>query len=203
MTETKNKSLTVLSDAEQFALYGLPDFDEEQRSEFLSLSPQELLLASSRSSLHAQAHCALQIGYFKAKHAFFHFTWSDVREDCDFILSRYFNAQAFEMQAVTKHERYAQCAMIAELFTYRLWSSDILPCLVQRADQIGVSSRNGNFCTVSRFESRGVIHSLHQVPGSHCLPGLTIFKCCPLQVGVPWNPAVHSGLSDTVFVRES
>jgi hypothetical protein len=136
MTATKNKLLTVLSDAEQFALYGLPDFDEGQRSEFLSLSPQELLLASSRSSLHAQVHCALQIGYFKAKHAFFHFAWDDVREDCDFILTRYFNDQDFEAQAVTKHERYAQCAMIAELFTYRLWSSDVLPNLAQRAAQI-------------------------------------------------------------------
>ena len=39
---TKNKLLTVLSDAEQFALYGLPDFDEEQRLEFLSLSEAQL-----------------------------------------------------------------------------------------------------------------------------------------------------------------
>ena len=39
---TKNKLLTALSDAEQFALYGLPDFDEEQRLEFLSLSEAQL-----------------------------------------------------------------------------------------------------------------------------------------------------------------
>jgi TnpA family transposase len=134
--KTKNKLLTIFSDAEQYALYGLPDFDEGQRSEFLSLSPQELLLASSRSSFHAQVHCALQIGYFKAKHAFFHFAWDDVREDCDFILTRYFNDQDFEAQAVTKHERYAQCTMIAELFTYRLWSSNFLPNLSQRIAQI-------------------------------------------------------------------
>jgi hypothetical protein len=35
---TKNKLLSVLSDAEQEALYGLPDFDDGQRLEFLSLS---------------------------------------------------------------------------------------------------------------------------------------------------------------------
>jgi TnpA family transposase len=133
---TKNKLLTVLSDAERYALYGLPDFDEGQRLEFLSLSPQELLLASSRSSLHAQVHCALQIGYFKAKHAFFQFTWDDVPEDCDFILTRYFNDQDFETRTVTKHERYTQCTTIAALFAYRLWSSDDLPNLVQRATQI-------------------------------------------------------------------
>ena len=74
----KNKLLSVLSDAEQEALYGLPDFDDAQRLEYLALSEAELTLASSRPSLHAQVYCVLQIGYFKAKHAFFRFEWSEV-----------------------------------------------------------------------------------------------------------------------------
>ena len=37
----KNKLISVLSDAEQEALYGLPDFDDGQRLEFLSLSETE------------------------------------------------------------------------------------------------------------------------------------------------------------------
>ena len=64
----KSERLTVLSDAEKFALYGLPDFDDRQRLTYLSLSGLELALASSRPGLHAQVWCALQIGYFKAKH---------------------------------------------------------------------------------------------------------------------------------------
>jgi hypothetical protein len=79
---SKSERLTVLSDAEQFALYGLPDFDDGQQLEFLSLSEAELALASCRPSLHAQVYCVLQIGYFKAKHAFFRFTWDDVQDDC-------------------------------------------------------------------------------------------------------------------------
>ena len=132
----KNKLLTVLSDAEQFALYGLPDFDDRQRLTYLSLSGPELALASSRPGLHAQVYCALQIGYFKAKHAFFRFSWDDVQEDCAFVLTRYFNDQAFHGQAITKHEHYAQRALIAELFGYRLWSADFLPQLAQQAAQI-------------------------------------------------------------------
>ena len=84
----KSERLTVLSDAEQFALYGLPDFDDGQRLEYLSLSETELALAGSRPGLHAQAHCVLQIGYFKAKHAFFRFTWDDAQDDCTFVLTR-------------------------------------------------------------------------------------------------------------------
>ena len=83
---TKNKLLTVLSDAEQFALYGLPDFDDRQQLEFLSLSEAELTLACGRTGLPAQVYCVLQIGYFKAKHAFFRFTWDDAQDDCAFVL---------------------------------------------------------------------------------------------------------------------
>jgi hypothetical protein len=67
VTMAKNKLLTVLSDAEQYALYGLPDFDDRQQLEYLSLSEAELALTSRRPGLHAQVCCVLQIGYFKAK----------------------------------------------------------------------------------------------------------------------------------------
>lgn len=133
---TKNKLLTVLSEAEQFALYGLPDFDDRQRLDYLSLSETERALACSRPSLHARVYCALQIGYFKAKQAFFRFTWDEVQEDCAFVLTRYFNDQAFEPHAITKHEHYTQRALIAALFGYRLWSAQFLPQLMQQAAQI-------------------------------------------------------------------
>lgn len=133
---TKNKLLTVLSDAEQFALYGLPDFDDGQQLEFLSLPESELALAYCRIGLPAQVYCILQIGYFKAKHAFFRFTWDDVHEDGTFVLTRYFDGQTFEPCAISKHEYYAQRAMIAQRFGYQLWSTAFLPQLTQQAAQI-------------------------------------------------------------------
>ena len=48
---TKSERLTVLSDAEQEAPYGLPDFDDTQRLEYLALTETELALASSRLSV--------------------------------------------------------------------------------------------------------------------------------------------------------
>lgn len=134
--KTKSERLTILSEAEQFALYGLPDFDDGQRLDYLSLSESEQVLASSRPSLCAKAYCALQIGYFKAKHAFFRFNWDEVQEDCTFALTRYFSGQTFEPRAITKHEHYVQRARIAELFGYRLWSAEFLPPLTQQAAQI-------------------------------------------------------------------
>jgi hypothetical protein len=132
----KSKRLALLSDAEQYSLYGLPDFDHAQQLEYLSLSDTELALACRRSGLQAQIYCALQIGYFKAKHAFSRFTWSEAEDDVAFVLNRYFNDEVFEPKAITKHEHYAQRSLIVELFGYRLWSAGFLPQLAQQAAQI-------------------------------------------------------------------
>jgi hypothetical protein len=48
------KRLNVLSQAEQFALYGLPDFDDSQRMEYFVFTEQELALALGRATIHAQ-----------------------------------------------------------------------------------------------------------------------------------------------------
>ncbi len=55
----ENKLLTILSEAEQEALYGLPDFDDAQRLEHLALTESELTLASSRLGRPAQLYCIL------------------------------------------------------------------------------------------------------------------------------------------------
>ncbi len=131
--EQEEKLLSVLSDAEQEALYGLPEFDDAQQLEYLAVTETELALANSRPSLHAKVYCLLQIGYFKAKHAFFSFDWDEVEDDCAFVLSRYFHGEVFEPKAITKHERYTQREQIAKLFGYWPWSAAFLPQLEQQA----------------------------------------------------------------------
>jgi hypothetical protein len=118
----RSERLAVLSEAEQEALYGLPDFDDAQRLEYLALTETELTLASRRPGLHAQVYGPLQIGYFKARHAFFRFNWNEAEDDCSFVLSRYFHGEAFERKSITKHEHYTQRERVAKLFGYRLWA---------------------------------------------------------------------------------
>jgi Domain of unknown function (DUF4158) len=132
----KSERLNVLSEAEQFALYGLPDFDDNQRMEYFVFTEPELALALNRPTLHAQVYCALQIGYFKAKQAFFIFSWEQTKEDGSFLLARYFAGQEFIPHPITKHEHYAQRTAIAALFGYRLWSTDFLPLLREQATRI-------------------------------------------------------------------
>ena len=71
----RDKNLTVLSETEWLALYGLPDFDDFQRAEYFALTDDELALVYRRQSLPEQVLCLLQTGYFKAKQAFFSFPW--------------------------------------------------------------------------------------------------------------------------------
>ena len=134
--ETKSKRLSVLSEAEQEALYGLPDFDDGQQLDFLSLSEGELALANTRPDMAAQVYCIVQIGYFKAKQIFFRFGWDDIEDDAAFVLTRYFQGEPFERKAITDHEYYTQRKLIAELFGFRLWSGEFSPQLAHRSAQI-------------------------------------------------------------------
>ncbi len=132
----KNERLTLLSEAEQFTLYGLPDFDDSQRMDYFAFTEQEIALAFSRTGHSAQVYCALQIGYFKAKHTFFQFSWEETEDDCAFILSRYFNHQTVVLKPITSYEYYTQRKQIVTLFGYRQWTADCLPSLAQRAAQV-------------------------------------------------------------------
>jgi len=132
----QSERLTILSEAEYFALYGLPDFDERQRLDYLSFSEPERTFLHSRPSLPAKIYCGLQIGYFKAKQAFFPFSWEEAKDDCAFLLSRCFPGQAWIPQAITKHERYAQRHAIAAMFGFRLWNREFWPQLAEQAARI-------------------------------------------------------------------
>lgn len=141
-----NKRLTILSEAEQSALYELPDFDDDQRFEYLTLTNEEQKLALSRPHLSAKVYCALQIGYFKAMQMFFRFKWDDIdQENITFVLQQYLTDQQFDAQHITKHEYYKQCSAIASFFGYSLWSKHFEPSIRGQAEQIILRDINPQF----------------------------------------------------------
>ncbi|HAT7073481.1 TPA: Tn3 family transposase [Legionella pneumophila] len=131
--KSKNKRLTILGEAEQAAFYQSPDFDEQQRLEYLTLTPDEEKLMRGRSHLATQVHCALQLGYFKAKHLFFRVDWQEAEEDIAFVLEQYFPNQVFQPEKITNHQYYAQCEIIAKHFNYQLWSNEFEPLLLTQS----------------------------------------------------------------------
>ena len=137
MRADSSKRLTVFSEAEKRALYGMPDFDDFQRAEFFAMTEAERALVDRRNGLPERLHCLLQIGYFKAKQAFFNFTKQDVPvEDITFLLERYFPDRPEGTEALRplrRNEQYAQRDEIAGLFGYRLWAETDRPAFVEMA----------------------------------------------------------------------
>ena len=87
----KSERLSILSPLEEFAFYGFPDFDQEQRATFFDFTEKELEIILRRPSFHSKVYCALQVGYFKAKKLFFRFSLDKIPEDdLRFILLRGF-----------------------------------------------------------------------------------------------------------------
>ena len=52
---TNKEHLTILSEAEQSALYDLPEYDDEQRLEYLNLTDDELQLLEERTDFPGSA----------------------------------------------------------------------------------------------------------------------------------------------------
>jgi len=66
MRGDNNERLTILSEAEKTALYGIPDFDDFQRIEFFAMTEAERSLVLQRSGILKQVYCLLQIGFFNS-----------------------------------------------------------------------------------------------------------------------------------------
>jgi len=135
MRGDNNERLTILSEAEKTALYGIPYFDDFQRIEFFAMTEAELSIALQRKGLLKQIYCLLQIGYFKAKKAFFQFSLDDVApEDIAFLLQRYFPEKTLAaVTPLSSREYYTQRNEIAALFDCRLWTDNDLPALFGKA----------------------------------------------------------------------
>lgn len=153
MEQDKNKRLSVLSTLEEFAFYGLPDFDDQQRSIYFNFNEGEISLILSRQLLYAQVYYALQIGYFKAKKTFFKFSLKTAAQaDVHYILARYFSNSRLDDFNITKYEYYQQCDEICDLFGYKRWKNDFLLELYEHASNIIKRDTNPNYLALSLLD---------------------------------------------------
>jgi Domain of unknown function (DUF4158) len=132
-----DKHLTIVSEAERQALYGLPDFDDFQRAEYFALTEEERALAAKHAGFPERIACMLQIGYFKAKQAFFQFRLTDIAaEDIEFLMKRYFPGQSFRAKSIQRDAFLRQRREIIRIFGYRFWSDTFRPHLKSGAAEL-------------------------------------------------------------------
>lgn len=129
--------LTILTEKELQAVYGLPQFSDEERSLYFALAPLEKQQLEQVRNLTASVYFILQLGYFKAKKQFFVFGLAEVFDDVVYILHRYFPTGAkLPTVTISKPTRLAQQAKILRLFDYQLCSQEWKQKLQAKANQL-------------------------------------------------------------------
>jgi TnpA family transposase len=114
--------LHILTAEEIQNLFELPEFTDEERLLYFSLTETEIELVAKVRSFVSKLNFILQLGYFKARHLFFSFEFQNVSADVEFIRRMYFpkdkrNIHTLEKVAINtvlKHRR-----AIIELYEYQ------------------------------------------------------------------------------------
>ena len=124
----KIKRIQLLTKAEISDLYDLPDFTEQERELFFSLSDLEHQALSQYHTYRTRVHFILQLGYFKAKQQFFNFRFEDVMDDTRYILKLHYNRTDDDWTGTLSRDSIrTQKRVILELFEYQDWSPSQAP----------------------------------------------------------------------------
>lgn len=117
-SNTVQKRLRILSDEEIEVLFSKPCFTQEECAEYFLLSAIEKSAMEEFHSLKSKIYFILQLGYFKAKHLFFTFSFQEVQQDVNYIRDRYFpDFQASNLE-ISKITRLKQQQAILQLCKY-------------------------------------------------------------------------------------
>ncbi len=137
--DTEEKRLKILSNEELEAIYGRPQFTQEERHSYFSLSQPEKELLEMLRSTKSQVYFILQLGYFKAKNLFFKFDLHEVEEDFRYVLEQYFNNDKItDLKSIEKHTRLKQQYLILEFFNYRNCNANERQQIFQKARKAAI-----------------------------------------------------------------
>ncbi len=114
-----SKRLAILDEQEIQELFQRPVFSTEDREHYFSMAPDEQLLFESLRHTRSRLLFLLQLGYFKASHRFFVFSWEAVQADLGYLLKHHFPQEVCPDGFPDKKTRIAQQKMILQCQNYR------------------------------------------------------------------------------------
>lgn len=86
----QSRRLSVLSLPEVQDLYSVPNFSEDERQYFFTLTDEELEIVNRLHLPRNRIHLILMLGYFKVKPVCLIYRWKDIVDDYCYIADRYF-----------------------------------------------------------------------------------------------------------------
>lgn len=120
MQNVENHLLKILNQEEINALYSRPVFNEEKREQYFTVSPEEAHLIN-QFAIRSRIYCILELGYFKAQHKFFAYTWNAVSADLFYIQQRYYPNYQLTSDAVALNTRTKYQQLILRLCKFTLF----------------------------------------------------------------------------------
>src|SRR3989338_6032835 len=133
---TKNKRLTIFSKAEIAELFDRPIFTEQERVAYFALEADERKIMLSFGSIQSRIFFILQLGYFKARKAFFNIDLFLVKEDFSYIANAYFLGKEIPQTDSSQKARLSHQSHILNMYGYKKWSAALRKTLIYKALQL-------------------------------------------------------------------
>lgn len=130
------KRLSILDPDEVQELFGLPCLSDDERDFYFSLDQDEHQILASLRNVNSKILFLLQLGYFKASHQFFVFSFQEVSSDLHYIVRRYFSQEKIPKTVPSKNTRLSQQKMILRSKNYRSFGTKEYQLLYDKAKQL-------------------------------------------------------------------
>lgn len=166
---TDSRRLSILSTGEIDALFGLPNFSEDDRRLYFDLSASEREAVEAVHTTAVAVNLILQLGYFKAKRQFFVYELNDALEDLRYVAALYFPKMDFAaIKPLSKPTRLEQQRIILHLFDYHLCDS---------ANKIELENKAARIATISTHPVYILRESLQYLASQRwVVPGYTFLQ---------------------------
>ena len=131
-----SKRLSILLESEINELYSPPRLTSEQRRHYFSLNDIELDSFNRLNDRYSQLYFVLLLGYFKIKPVILNFTFSQVKDDINFVASEYFSGSKFKQQNLYRTQKSRLYTRVLNIVKYNSFSKEVAIQLKVKAIEI-------------------------------------------------------------------
>lgn len=115
--------IKILNENEIEELFSIPKIDAQDRELLFEITSEDKVYLSKQTVVANQVDYLLQVGYFRASRKFYNFKYSDIKEDAQYIINRYFSGCKLPKSNVSKDKHYEVQEAILKIYGYQRYNS--------------------------------------------------------------------------------